>query len=172
MKKQDETFNVKSHKEILKLIDEIKGYELLNPDYEIIQHEKVEDGIIEIDHGESSELNPLPIKEKDNNKNFLKRKFKKDEKKIKPTTFKFRFDEDDSLISSDFNIYKSKSKKEKSKKEILGKLKGLRKSKREEKSEGKKKKKSKRSKLKNGLGRVGKLKRVIPNKGKKSEEIE
>ncbi len=171
MKKQDNSFSIKSHEEILELIDEIKEYELLVTDYELIQHEKVGEEIIEINHGESSELNPLPIKEKDN-KNFLKRIFKKDINKFKPATFKFRFDKDGSLISPDFIKYKSKPKNEISKKGILGKLKGLRKSKKEEKSKGKKEKKSKRGKLKGGVGKVGKLKRVIPNKGKKSEETE
>lgn len=168
MKKQNDNFNIKSHKEILELIDEIKEYEYLIPDYEIIQPEKIEEEIIEVDYNESSELNPLPIK-KESRKNFFRKKILSNGDKIKPATFKFRYDENGELVSSDFINYKFKTKNQKNKKFILNKLKSLRKSRKENKSEGKKEKNSKKSKLKKGLGRIGKLKRVIPNKDKKSE---
>jgi len=182
--------SVKTHEEILAVIQEIKGFEERFGEFEIVDVQ-VSDELIEIEHPELAKTEELgaeeELKKSDLSKKFKKYKIfkvkvrqKSDEalskKPLKSATFKIRFDETGKLVNMDLRkpVPKEPSKL---KAKLAGKLPKLKKS--SLKRKGKKgesdestgtEKKSKGSKLKGGFGKIGKLKGVIPSKGKKKEK--
>jgi len=155
-----DTLEYSSHKEILELIDVIKDLENTFEDFEFKEPEKDEE-LIEV---KPEEIKPIPIKTDEEVKK--KKQKKHSSKPVVHTSFKVRFDESGELINVD--LRKPKQEPEKKKKFSFKKLVKGRKKEKTETAEPEAK--SKKSKLKGGLGKIGKLKRVIPSRGKKTEE--
>jgi len=90
---------------------------------------------------------------------------------IRAATFKIRFDENGNFINVDIKKPKAKEKSESEKKfNIKNIIKRKGKGEKSDKGSEGKEEKSKGSKLKGGLGKIGKLKGVIPGKKRKKEE--
>ena len=191
LERKEDVGHVKTHEEIIEMIDELKELEERYGEFEIIDIEVTEE-LIEVEHSELADSEKL-VSESETKKQSLSKKLKKyqvfrikvrrrsdtivDKKPVKTATFKIRFDESGNLVNTDFRKVKPK-KPSKFKTKIVGKLpklkygglkrkgkKGAAKS--ETGSDEVKDKESKGSKLK---GKIGKLKKVIPNKGKKKEK--
>ena len=186
-----------THEEILEFIEEIKEFEKKFQEHglkesegevEFIEIEKdiVEFAEVEQDSSEQIEFIPVvgetkkpELKKSLKNSQISKPRYevqkeKIEEKAIDHATFKIRFNEEGELVNIDLKKHKPKPESKKS--FDLKKLKKLR-VKRKGKTEktGAEtetiEKKSKISKLKGGLSQIGKLKRVIPYRGIKSEKI-
>ena len=192
----------KTHAEIIEMIEEIKKYEnkfqkfdleiiesdkeLIDLEPEILEFTEVENDIvhfIEVDKDKLEQfglVQPDQRKQKKKVKKRIKFRFlnpkKKDENKIgevrviNPTIFKLRINEEGKLINTELKAPKvpSNSKKGKFLKKIS--IKKGKKSKTETSEE-----KQKTSKIKEGLRKLGRLKKAIPTKSKKenkSEKIE
>ena len=187
-----------THEEILEFIEEIKEFEKKFQEHglkesegevEFIEIEKdiVEFAEVEQDSSEQIEFIPVvgetkkpELKKSLKNSQISKPRYevqkeKIEEKAIDHATFKIRFNEEGELVNIDLKKHKPKPESKKS--FDLKKLKKLR-IKRKGKTEktGAEtetiEKKSKISKLKGGLSQIGKLKRVIPYRGIKSEKTE
>lgn len=187
-----------THEEILEFIEEIKEFEKKFQEHglkesegevEFIEIEKdiVEFAEVEQDSSEQIEFIPVvgetkkpELKKSLKNSQISKPRYevqkeKIEEKAIDHATFKIRFNEEGELVNIDLKKHKPKPESKKS--FDLKKLKKLR-VKRKGKTEktGAEtetiEKKSKISKLKGGLSQIGKLKRVIPYRGIKSEKTE
>jgi len=154
---------VKTHAEIIEMINELKELEERYGEFEIIDIE-VKEELIEVEHSELADSEKL-VSERETKKT---------------ATFKIRFDEAGNLVNTDFRKVKPK-KPSKFKTKIVGKLPKLKQGglKRKDKkgadkgetgSDEVKDKESKGSKLKGRFGKIGKLKKVIPNKGKRNEK--
>jgi hypothetical protein len=155
---------IKSHNEILEIIDEIKIFENNFIEFKL-KVEEPEEELIEV---KNKYEEPAPIGEEP----IYKYKIKRSKKKDRPSaTFKIRFNEKGELINLDFKKPKVKPEIEKkafSMKKIL-----LRKKSQDiDKTSGSKDKSTKSLKLKERLKRFSKLKNVIPNKFKKNDESE
>jgi len=161
-----DTSSIKNHEEILQLIDEIRSFEINFEGYEIVKEEVEKEELIEVEHEKPEEITPIPIKE-EKDKLLLRSRLSKKrvEKPITPTTFRIRYADDGSLVNVDFRA--PKPKKEGTKGFSLKKLR-----RKKCKSTGEAEAGEKKSKLKGGLGRLGKLKKVIPSRGKKEEKSE
>lgn len=201
-RKDGETLSrVSTHNDILELIEEIKDYEKLFPEYNTIEPEDDrggfstglldENNLIEgneelITEGFLGEKKTKPGYRKirairirrrksshDINKTDVKVLEKKvKEKKITPTTFNVGFDGEGNLVNLDIKKPKIKPKSE-SRSKKLGGLKRFRRGKKSENVESTSSEKtSKVSKLKGALGKIGKLKNVIPHRGKNKEKGE
>jgi len=192
----------KTHAEIIEMIEEIKKYEnkfqkfdleiiesdkeLIDLEPEILEFTEVENDIVhfvEIDKDKLEQfglVQPDQRKQKKKVKKRIKFRFlnpkKKDENKIgevrviNPTIFKLRINKEGKLINTELKAPKipPKSKKGKFLKKIS--IKKGKKSKTETSEE-----KQKTSKIKEGLRKLGRLKKAIPTKSKKenkSEKIE
>ena len=175
---QDDLGLVKSHEEILQLIDEIK---------------EIENNFDEIGVGEPllqewetvapEEAKPIPIKseieeskEKKRSRFRLKKRsrleVKRREREKHYATFKFRFDDDGNLANLDFRKPKPKPEKTKGKFKIPIINKFIRKGKKEAEitEEAPSEKKGIAGKIKGALGGIGKIKNAIPGRKKKTEE--
>jgi len=156
----DKLPDIMNHSEIIDLIDEIKGYEVDFKDVSVdnVELEQVEN-IIEIAHQE---------KEIVKNKSFFSNFFNKEKKvaSTKPTIIKFRVDTEGKLINTDIRKFKSISDN----KLFLLFNKLFSKIKRNKKNDKKgSSKKSKLGNIKNLGSKIGKLKKVIPNKNNDQE---
>ena len=180
---------VKTHEEILAVIQEIKGFEERFGEFEIVDVQ-VSDELIEIELPELTKTEELgaeeELKKSDLSKKFKKYKIfrvkvrqKSDEelhkKPLKSATFKIRFDETGQLVNMDLRktVPKKPSKLKAKPDGKFSKLKHSlkRKGKKGESGDSERKeKKSKGGKLKGGFGKISKLKGVIPSKGKKKEK--
>ena len=174
----DISSSVKTHDEILELLEEIKEFEKRFPEINI------DEKIVPTDELLHEEIKPIPIKteiKKKEKKKKIKNPFSriklrsrsevqriKHEKQI--TTIKLILDEQGNLINPD--IRKSKPKKQRKSKLNIKNLINLIKRKKEgkaaETTEGDKR--FNLSKIKSIFGKVGKIKQVIP--GKKTEKKE
>lgn len=187
-----DSVSVKSHEEIVELIQEIKELEERYGEFEIVEIQEEKEELIEVAHSETAESEQL-VSEPEIQKDDLTKKLKKYKifrikvrqkddsnqptKEIKTATFKLRFDESGKLINTDFRK-PTPNEPSKIKTKILGKLPKVSLKRRGKKGEGKtkdpsvesKEKKSIGSKLKGGLGGIGKLKKVIPSKGKNKKK--
>ena len=166
MKDLKDEDSIKSHKEIIQLIDEIRDLEEEDINYEI-DLEKKEDRRIEVEKRHIIEDNYFTDEDKKNN--FFNR-FKDhstlnklEDKPINPTTFNIGFDQKGDLVN--LNLKKKKKiKKEKSHFKIKNLIK-----------RNKDKKESKDnnvSGLKSKLAFIGKLKNIIPSRSSSKEEKE
>jgi hypothetical protein len=193
--KENEITITKTHAEILEMIEEIKHYEnkykendfeLTNFDEDVVDFDSDIQGINEVEknivHFVEIDKNKLEQyglvrsshhKKKKTKKRIRCRFFKKKNSKIKeiktinPTIFKLRINNEGNLINTELKeaIPPAKSKKSSILKKINIKI--LKKSKKE-----KSKNKSKKLKFKGSLGKLSKLKKAIPNIGKKQETKE
>ena len=149
--RNDNSTSIKNHEEILTKLEEIKKIEKLFPAF-VIEELQIIDDLIEVER-KPEEFIP----------------FKEPREPATPTVFRLRFTEDGKLENIDL-------KKPKPKKEIIPTLKKTKNKKKVEKKESKANdEESKISKLKNGLNKIGKLKKVIPSrilKDKDSKESE
>jgi len=165
---EDKEDSVKSHQEIVHMIDEIRDFEDIKINMES-QKEKKE--VYEVKQKEF--IDEIEVKNKDEKVSFLKKNrfFNETNKEINPAIFNIGFDKQGNLVNLDFKEQKP-PEKENSKlnidkfKKILKRKKGDKKESndKEDKSEGKKV-----SKIKGKLGGIGKLKKIIPKKSKKEE---
>ena len=175
---------VKSHEEILQLIQEIREIE---KEFDRIEVEEplVEEWKTVTPDTIAEEAKPIPIKSEieDGKKKKhalfrIKRRNRSEVKRIKRekqyATFKLRFDEQGNLVNLDFRKPKPKPEKTKGKFKLPINLKKLR---RKDKGETEsteeapaEEKKGIGGKLKGALGILGKLKNAIPGRGKKTEE--
>jgi len=193
---EETSSNIKTHEEILELLDEVKRFEKEFEDFEVAPRSEVEEKeeFIEVEHETTTvdTVKLIPLKTKEKKAKYKKRfrhpifriKFrtrsevKKLREEKKAATFRIRFDEEGKLVNLD--VKKPKPSKEKPKKLSLKKLFVLKKlikrgkgeteeteTKSEPEGEG-----SKFSKLKGGLGKLGKLKGIIPGRLKKEKETE
>lgn len=166
----DDGDRIKSHDEILDLVDNIKRFEEGFAEFELETVEEVKEELIEVDYKSLEPQQGLPepeIVDKPKKLKFLKKKVKPIVEKPS-ATFRIRFNESGNLVNLDFKKPVPKPKKDK-KKLSLKKILPGRKSKDKVESDSTKEKSSKVSKLKGGLGKIGKIKNVIPNKSKKSD---
>ena len=146
--KEENSTSFKDHEEILAILEELKQFEQRYPAFQI------EEPIL---NEELIEVEPKPEK-------FVP--FKEPGAPATPTVFRIRFTEDGKLENIDL-------KKPKPKKEFRFSLKKIKSKKRVDKKESKSNaEKSKISKLKDGLKKIGKLKKVIPSRNKQEEEPE
>jgi hypothetical protein len=144
--RDDNSTSIKNHEEILSKLEEIKKFEHLFPAF-VIKELKIIDDLIEVE--------PRP-------EEFIP--FKELREPATPTVFRLRFTEDGKLENIDL-------KKPNPKKEIKPNLKKLIPKKITRKKEQKDNdNKSKISKLKGGLTKISKLKKVIPSRGTKEKE--
>lgn len=191
--KQDSNIYVpKTHEEILKMLEEIKDFEnkyqefdleSIKDDVEFLEVEKDLVEFIDIEKDTLKQIKPVPLKP-DKIKPILKdkkrkrkiyrvrirkrpkiKKEKPEAKVITPATFKIRFNEGGELVNIDLRKSKLKPKSRKHLRIRKSKIKN------EEKIENEGKK-SKILKLKGALGKIGYLKKAIPHRSKKEEEIE
>lgn len=195
---QDVTSSVKTHEEILEMIEEIKEFEKKFREYDLEETEveeeliEVEQNIvdfIEVDKDESDQIEPIAFESEAKKSGFIERLIKskifrirvrsrseaqKARLEAKAATFKLRLNEEGKLVNID--LKKPKSSKPKSKKRFnLKKIVTKRRGKTKETEVETTEKMSKISKLKGGFSKISKLKRAIPHKGKmekKSEESE
>jgi len=159
---------LKTHEEILELIDEIKIFEENFQDFIVEKAElDVKEELIDIEPEKPKIIKPIPIKQKEKKEKHIIKPFFKTNT---PATFKIRFNENGELVNLDFKKSKNQKVKKTKKKFSLKNIKNLRKKSKEksEVNEGK----SKSGKLKGGLGKLGKLKKAIPSKSKKKEKTE
>ena len=183
--------NLNTHEKIQSLLDEIKEFENKNPEYPIVEpeivFEEVPAEIIEDEDQFLSEPEERGLKTGLRRFNLITiRKRKKlitgkepaevenlkKVKEIKPTTFKIGFDEDGNLVNLDLKKPKIKEKSG-SKSKRFGGLKKLARRKKGEKAESEgESKESKTGRFKGALGKVGKLKKVVPSRGRKKEKEE
>lgn len=183
---QEQIAPVKTHEEILELIEEIKEIEREFDNFELEmpsdqKWEPVKPEII------VEEAQPIPIKseiEEGKKKKHalfrIKRRSKPEVQRIKRqrqyATFKLRLDEQGNLINLDFRKPEPRSKKSKGKFKIPFNLKKLRRRGKEETESTEatptEEKKGIGGKLKGVLGGISKLKNVIPGRGKKTEKSE
>jgi hypothetical protein len=163
---------VKSHDEVLELIDDIKKFEEGLLEFNLKPVEEVKEDIIEVDY------NSLEPQQDISEPKFLdkpkKFKFLKKKEKIvvdKPSaTFRIRFDESGGLVNLDFKRPEPKNKVKADKKKFsLKKILPFKKSKDKSDKSTSQEKSSIGSKLKGSFGKISKLKNVIPNKSKKSD---
>jgi hypothetical protein len=168
-KSSEDSEQIKSHSEILDLIDEIKSFETDFVEFELYVPEPKEE-IVEVKKDITSEIESQIAEEKFSYE--IRRAKKKVEKKPIPSaTFKIRFNEKGELVNVDLKKPKPKETKEKKKfsvKSLIPRKKG----KGETDTETPEEQTSKGSKLKGGLGKLGKLKNIIPSKSKKSDKTE
>jgi len=166
MKDLKDEGSIKSHKEIIQLIDEIRNLEEEDINYEI-DLEKKEDRPIEIEKKFPLEDNDFTDEGPKNNFfNRLKSYStlnKIDDTPINPTTFNIGFDKDGDLVNLNLKR-KKKIKKEKS----HFKIKNLIKRNKDKKESNDKKV----SGLKSKLAVIGKLKNIIPSRSSSKEEKE
>ena len=195
-----ENFNAKNHDEIIEMFDEIKEFEDKNPEYYIETDELIDNELIDLKHKQIDfiepnvkyedfvELSPEDIKKSKNENKIMYRISKKlkklpifrlkrkrpkelfDNQSKVGATFHLRLNDNGQLENIDLI---SKTKKKSSKKSKIFKKISLKVSKnKKEKDSEKSEAKGKLSKLKKGFGKIGKLKRVIPNRksSKKSKE--
>ena len=181
---QDQIEPVKTHEEILQLIEEIKEIERSFDEIEI-EEPLIQEWETLKPETTQEEVKIIPIKseiEEGKKKKHalfrIKRRSRSEVKRIKRekqyATFKLRFDEQGNLVNLDFRKSKPKSEKTKSKFKLPINLKKLiRKGKGESETTEESpagEKKGIGGKLKNVLGMVSKLKNAIPGRGKKTEE--
>ena len=184
---------MKTHEEILAIIQEIKAFEEKFKDYSLLEVEQMQS---EATEEELLDVEPLPVELewvevdeellKPDLKTKLKILFKLKSREeleplewteanlvegeiIYPTVFKVRFNKEGKLEYLDIKKAKSKPdiKEDLKKLNLLKKIK--RKGKKEE-SEAAEGGGGKLSKLKGGFGKIGKIKKVIPSRGKKKKE--
>ena len=192
LKQESNIYETKTHEEILKMLEEIKDFEKKYQEYDLEQIEEAEEFIevekdlvefIDVEKDTLKQIEPIPIKHdaiKPISKNKIrkkrklkvrvrrrpeKKKAKPETKVITPATFKIRFNEGGQLVNIDLKKSKLKPKSRKHIRIRKSKIKN------EEKTENEDKK-SKVLKLKGGLGKIGYLKKAIPHRAKKEEEIE
>lgn len=195
-RKDGETLTqISTHENILELLEEIKGYEKLYPEYTVIEPEIDIESITTSSSDENdviekgSELIADIEREKKTERSrrrikairIKRRKSKPDEtitdgnvleKQITPTTFNVGFDSEGNLVNLDVRKPKIKPKSE-SRFKKLGGLKRLRRGKKSENAgSASSEKSSKTSKLKGKIGKIGKLKNAIPHRGKNKEKGE
>lgn len=189
---------VKTHEEILDMIEDIKEFERKFDDQDFRETTTIEEWTevqpkqevqessrerwIEVNPEITEEKRHIPIKaetefEKDKRKKNLlfriRRRSSSEVRKLKRekkyATFKLRFDQKGNLVNVDLNKPKPKKEKTKSKFKIPFKLK--RKGKEETKEESPKDEgKGIGSKLKGAFANLRKLKNAIPSRGNKTEE--
>ncbi len=191
--KQDSNIYItKTHEEILKMLEEIKDFEKKYQGYDLEKIEETEEffevendlvEFFEVEEDTLKQFEPVSLKQ-DLIKPILKNKIRKrrifkvrirrkpkikkakiETKTINPATFKIRFNENGELVNIDLKKPKLKPNSKKHLRIRKTKIKT------EEKIENEDKK-SKILKLKAGLSKIGYLKKVIPHKKKKEEEIE
>ncbi len=165
MDSNDKKSSVKSHEELIEIIDELKEFENIEIDENFNKKQKTNE-IIEIDKNEVSDN--LIIDDSDKRKDFFKnisifsnKEKNIDEKSVKeinPSTFKIGFNDNGELVNLDFRIKKQVENKESNKKK--------------NKSDDEKSNKSKFSKIKNKFSNIGKLKKIIPTRNKKEKKPE
>lgn len=194
----------KTHEEIVELIEEIKGFESLFSDFEIIEEIDQNEDLIEVEYGTSGDISTLPwfipveeipefieletiepetieseIKTKRKKHPKLRIKFRtySEVKKAReegrlptPTIFKMRFNEEGQFVNTDLKNTKPKKKTQGTKHFSIKSTRKRKKTELEQTPSGEtEEKESKSSRFK---GRLGKLKRVIPSRGKKKESKE
>jgi len=158
--------SIKSHKEIIQLIDEIRDFEDEDVNYEI-DLEKKEDRPIEVEKKQTLEDNDLINEDLKNN--FFNRVknhstlTKIDDTPIKPTTFNIGFDKNGDLVNLNLKK-KNKIKREKG----HFKIKNLLKRNKDKRDNNDKQASDSKSKL----AFFGKLKNIIPSRSSKKEEKE
>ncbi|RLF92592.1 hypothetical protein DRN50_08675 [Thermococci archaeon] len=193
---EETSSDVKTHEEILELLDEVKRFEKEFEDFEVAPRSEVEEKeeFIEVEHETTTidTVKPIPLKTREKKAKHKKRfrhpifriKFrtraevKKLREEKKAATFRIRFDEEGKLVNLD--IKKPKPSKEKPKKLSLKKLfvlkKLIKRGKGEtEETETKSKPEgegSKFSKLKGGLSKLSKLKGIVPGRSRKEKKSE
>lgn len=145
--KQENSTVIKKHGEILVIIEEIKQFEQRFPEFEIEESE-VKEELIEIEQKPKEFEFPIEQKEP-----------------TSPTVFRLRFTEDGKLENIDLKKPKPRIEKHSRLKTQKTKNKG-----KKEKLQTTKKE-SNNSKLKGIISKIGKLKRVIPSRGKNEEEL-
>ena len=146
--KEENSTSFKDHEQILAILEDLKQFEKRYPAFEI------EEPIL---NEELFEIEPKPEK-------FVP--FKEPIVPTTPTVFRIRFTEDGKLENIDL-------KKPKPKKEFRFSLEKIKAIKRADKKEFKRNaEKSKISRLKDGLKKISKLKKVIPSRSKNEEEPE
>lgn len=119
----NQRYSVKSHKEIIELIDELKdierefGFKEIEPAFIEVHEEAVE--FIEVEHEIIEEFEPiLPVTTNKKGSRFkIKyrtraevRKFKEERKKYDPATFRMRFNNEGALVNIDVDKTTSKRK--------------------------------------------------------------
>jgi hypothetical protein len=192
---------ISKHKHILKLLEEIKEFETVFPEYEIIEPDiyignvsygnLTEDDILDEDKELIAEENLEERKAKPRHRRIIairirRRKSRSDgnitdakvlerkakTKKITPTTFNVGFDNDGNLVNLDLRKPEIKPKSESRFKKLAG-LKRFRRGKKSESTESASSEEtSKASKLKGKFSKIGKLKNAIPHRGKNKEKKE
>lgn len=175
---KDKEDSIKEHDEIIQMIDEIRGFEDIHIDFEPeIKKERIE--IFEIEN-DISEENKVDIDKKDK-QNFLKKiKFnihpdrETIKKELKPNVFNIGFNDNGELVNLD--LKKKKVIEKTDKKLSLDKFKNLIKRNKNKSdvptSESDNEKGSKFSKIKDKLGKIGKLKKIIPSRSKNEEKAQ
>ncbi len=176
----DINYPVKTHEEILTLIEEIKAYEqwvqtgvLPEPSQpttdDMIELPGMEEEFPEWDCVESEmegQEPPSLLDAKDGASPALKRQ--RSTSSVKSSVFHLRFDEGGNLINVDLRTPKESTALDTAKNKLLQKL-----HRKKEKTEGESEETlSKTSKIKAGLGKVGKLKKLIPKRNKEPEVTE
>ena len=188
----------RTHEKIQVLLDEIKEFEDKFPEYALKEPEIIEGDVYPSDvlgedsikDGEKQLTSEMELEKsglKPRSRKFSirirRKKSKTGEdltdaevltkvKDITPTTFRVGFDESGKLVNLDLRKPKIKPKSESRFKKLVGlKNKLHRKKGGKTESEGTEGK-SKASKFKGAFGKIGKLKKVIPHKGKKKEKGE
>ena len=157
---EDIDIYIKTHEEILKIIEEIKEFENKYQEYDLSEIQSGED-FIEVDNELEEFVEAIPLNKEEPRKRviFKRQKVKeKVQKEIKPTIFHLRLNDDGKLENID--IKKPQAKKK-------GRFKFRRKKTEEGEIKEKKDKISKVSKFKGGFS---KLKKAIPSRKKKSED--
>ncbi len=157
---EDIDIYIKTHEEILKIIEEIKEFENKFQEYDLSETQSEEE-LIEVDDQLVEFVEVIPIKKEEPRKRVISKRQKVKEniqKEIKPTIFHLRLNKDGKLENIDI-------KKPPAKKKSGFKLRR----KKKEKGETKEKndKKTKLSKFKGGFN---KLKKAIPSRKKKTED--
>ena len=165
--------SIKSHKEIIQMIDELKEFENISID-DKIEKKPTSNEIIEIDKKEID--NNLVIETDEKKKEFFKnvtlfsknKKEKRENKDVNPSTFKIGFNKNGDLVNLDFKKKEiPEEKKEKLNfKNILSKFKRGNKNKKEKSND------SKISLIKDKIGNIGKIKKLIPSRSKKEKKAE
>lgn len=181
---REDLSSVKTHAEIVELINELKNLEERYGEFVIEDVEVSEESeeLIEVEHSELEQPEQIGAKAEIKRPGLTKKlkkykvfrikvRNKSDIKPVKSATFKIRFDNSGNLVNTDFRKIEPKEPS-KLKTKIVGKLPSLKRKGEKGKSESKEvqEKKSKVSKLKGGLGKISKLKNVIPSRGKKEKK--
>lgn len=163
---------IKSHDKILDLIDDIKKFEQGIVEFDLKPVEEIKEDIIEVDYDSLQPQQEFPdssVGDKPKRFKFLKKK----EKPVvdKPSaTFRIRFDESGDLVNLDIKKSEPKTKLKTDKKKFsFKKMLPFKRLKDEGDKSSSGEKSSIGSKLNGSLGKISKLKNIIPNKSKKSE---